>query len=348
MADSDSGGSAVFRILVVKLSALGDLFHAVPVVHALKRHYGGEIDWVTQPEYAELVACHRDVNRVICYPRRGGVREWRVFLKDLRRDRYDMVCDFQGLFKSGLAMGLSRGRRKISVSAPREGSGWFADEIPASTAASPHAMDRLADTLRHLGIEFGQPEYPMVFPPAPSLPGNRPRLGIAPRSRWPAKDWPAERFAAVIRALRDRCELDVVILGGPGDVNVGTEIMRDAGGTGIWNLCGQRPLIQLGAQLQEVDVLLCNDSGPMHFAAAVGTPVVALFGPTDPSLTGPAGEGHTVLRPLPGPEGYPPHRSYKEPDNGFISKLNVGEVTNAVWACLRGSRMPPPGQERFL
>ncbi|MCC5842695.1 MAG: glycosyltransferase family 9 protein [Verrucomicrobia bacterium] len=342
MADSDSGGDSASRILVVKLSALGDLFHAVPIVHALKRHYGGVIDWVTQPEYADLAACHTDVNRVLCYPRRGGVGEWRRFLKDLRCEQYDLVCDFQGLFKSGLVLGLSRGRRKISVSAPREFAGWFADEIPVSSAATPHAMDRLADTLRHLGVAFSSPEYPMAFPPAPPLPGKRPRLGIAPRSRWPAKDWPKERFSAVIRALRERCELDVVILGGPGDVDVGDGIARDAGGGGIWNVCGQSPLIQLGTQLAEIDVLLCNDSGPMHFAAAVGTPVVALFGPTDPQLTGPVGEGHTVLRPEAGPGGYPPHRSYKDPGNGFISKLSAEEVTEAVWRCLQSHPEPVP------
>lgn len=346
MADTPSGGSAAgSRILVVKLSALGDLFHAVPIVHALKLHFGGELDWVTQPEYAELVACHADVNRVLCYPRRGGPGAWRGFVRELRRERYDLVCDFQGLLKSGLVVGLSRGRRKISVCAPREGAGWFAHEVPAARAATPHAMDRLADTLRHLGFELGPPVYPLVFPAAAPLPGGRPRLGIAPRSRWPAKDWPAEKFAAVIRNLRARGQLDVILFGGPGDVEDGEAIQAAAGGEGIWNLCGKSPLIHLGAQLKEVDVLLCNDSGPMHFAAAVGTPVVALFGPTDPALTGPVGEGHCVLRPAPGPEGYPAHRSYKEPGNAFIARIGVEEVTEAVWRCLQSPRVPDPAPE---
>lgn len=345
MAESGSVGNPHSnRILVVKLSALGDLFHAVPVVHALKRHYGGAVDWVTQPEYAELVRCNRDVERVLCFPRRGGPAAWRKFWLDLRRERYDLVCDFQGLFKSGLVLGLARGKRKISVSSPREGAGWFADEIPASLAGTPHAMDRLTDTLRHLGVAVDPPVYPMQFPPAPALPGNHPRLGIAPRSRWPAKDWPPESFAAVIRALRERCDLDVVIFGGGGDSLTAETIIREAGGERIWNLCGTGSLTQLGAQLREVDVLLCNDSGPMHFAAAVGTPVVALFGPTDPLLTGPVGEEHAVLRPAPGPGGYPPHRSYKQAGNDFIATLAVPEVTEAVWSRLQvlGVLRSPP------
>jgi heptosyltransferase-1 len=320
------------RILVVKLSALGDLFHAVPVIHELKRHFGCEIDWVTQPEYAELAGCHTDVSRVICYPRRGGFRAWREFLQELRRESYDLVCDFQGLLKSGIVLGLAKGRRKISLSRPREGSGLFAHEIPEANAPTPHAMDRLVDTLRHLGFGMEEePVYPLDFPEAPPLPGKRPRVGIAPRSRWPAKDWPAEKFASVIRALHERTDADVVLLGGPGDVETAENIIADSGGGDrIWNLCGKSPLIQLGSQLKEVDVLLCNDSGPMHFAAAVGTPVVALFGPTDPALTGPVGAGHTVLRPGPGPEGYPDHRSYKQPGNGFIARIGVEEVSAAI------------------
>ena len=82
--------------------------------------------------------------------------------------------------------------------------------------------------------------------------------------------------------------------------------------------------------LQHLDAVVSNDSGPMHLAAAVGTPLVALFGPTDPALTGPWGEGPIVLRPPAGPEGYPDHRSYKDPDAGFIARISVDEVVEAV------------------
>ena len=317
------------RILVIKLSALGDLFHAVPVVHMLKSHFQCPVDWVTQPEYVALVNCHRDVDRVIAYPRRGGVGAWRGFLGALRARRYDLVLDLQGLFKSGLSMGLAKGTRKISPSSPREFSQFFAHETSGSLAQTPHAMDRLLDSLRHLGISPADAVYPLDFPPADPLPGRRPRLAIAPKSRWPAKDWPMEHFIACAQGVRAQVDADVVVLGGPDDRPAGESLVKGMGGR-AWNLCGETPLIQLGSQLRDVDCLLCNDSGPMHFAAAVGTPLVALFGPTDPAQTGPWGEGHAILRPPPGPGGYPDHRSYKQPGNAFISQIPVARVVDAV------------------
>lgn len=320
----------VSRILVVKLSALGDLFHAVPVVHALKERFACPIDWVTQPEYVELVRCHSDVDKIYAYPRRGKGGAWREFVRDVRRERYSLAVDLQGLLKSGVVLGLSRADRKLACARAREGSALFANERPVLTGAGPHALDVLNDSLRHLGMEPGPPVYPLQFPEAAPLPGKRPRLAIAPKSRWPAKDWPLEKFREVVRCLRDaHPNLDVIVLGGPGDRAVGDELIAGLG-EGVHNLCGLTPFLALGSQLREVDVLLCNDSGPMHFAAAVGTPVVALFGPTDPAQTGPVGAGHQVLRPAAGPGGYPEHRSYKEPGNEFISGITVDEVVGAV------------------
>ncbi len=325
----------VRRILAVKLSALGDLFHAVPVIHRLKEHYGCPVDWVTQPEYVELAGCHRDVERVIAYPRRGGLRAWGEFVRELRQERYDLAVDLQGLTKSGLAMGLARAGRKLAPSGPRELCKWFAHEVPEARAPTPHAMDRLFDTLRHLGIAVEPVEYPLTFPEVPPLPGGRPRVAVAPRSRWPAKDWPEERFVEVLRCLRGRREVEVFVLGGPADRELGQRMVT-ALGARTHSLCGSAPLLSLGGVLRQMDVLLCNDSGPMHFAAAVGTPLVALFGPTDPALTGPWGGGHTVLRPPPGPEGYPPHRSYKDGDRSFIARITVEEVLAALEGVLDG------------
>jgi len=323
----------VGRILVVKLSALGDLFHAVPVVHRLRSHYGAAVDWVTQPEYAELIGCCRDVDEVLCFPRRGALKDTMAFRRRLRARKYDLAIDLQGLMKSGLVLGMARAGRKLSPSSPREGSGIFAGETPPATAKTPHALDRLCDTLRYLEIEPKPLRYLFDFPKSEPLPGASPRLAVAPRSRWPAKDWPVEKYIDLIRRLQQERPLDVFILGGPGDAELGSH-MKETLGEGVWNLCGRRPLLELGDVLKQVDCLVCNDSGPMHFAAAVGTPLVALFGPTDPALTGPWSDRATVLRPLPGPEGYPDHRSYKQGGNAMIGRLTVEEVAAAVEARL--------------
>lgn len=322
------------RILAVKLSALGDLFHAMPVVHRLKETYGCPIDWVTQPEYVELVRCHRDVDRVLAYPRRGGAGSWRRFVRELRAERYDLAVDLQGLSKSGLVLGLARAGRKIAPSRRRELAGWFAGEHAPSCAASPHALDGLCDTLRYLGIDPEPVEYPLRFPEVESLPGGAPRVGVAPRSRWPAKDWPEERFVEMVERVRRGRAIQVVLLGGADDREA-TDRMAAEMEAPVVNLCGARTLPELGAVLRQLDVLVCNDSGPMHYAAAAGTPLVALFGPTDPARTGPWGEGHTVLRPAFKEGEYPAHRDYKSGDRRWISGIGVEEVAQAV-----ASRLP--------
>ncbi len=319
----------VRRILAVKLSALGDLFHAVPVVERLHSHFGCPVDWVTQPEYVELVRCHSAVDRVMAFPRRGGLQAWISFVRELRAESYDLAVDLQGLSKSGVVLGLSRASRKIAPSSPRELCRFFANETAPAVAHSPHAMDRLFDTLRYLGVPIEPVEYPLTFPPAAPLPGRAPRLAVAPRSRWPAKDWPEAKFIEALRRLRARRSVDVFVLGGPNDAAIGERI-RAALGEGCWNLCGKAPLLELGSVLTQMDALLCNDSGPMHFAAAVGTPTIALFGPTDPALTGPHGDGHSVLRPSPGPQGYPAHRSYKDGDASFIAQIPVEDVVDTL------------------
>jgi len=328
----------VRRILVVKLSALGDLFHAIPVVHLLKQHYGCPIDWVTQPEYVSLLRCNPDVDRILAYPRKGGAGDWRGFVRDLRSETYDLALDLQGLAKSGLVLGLARATRKIACSVSREGAALFAQEKPVCRGRDRHALDILLDVLAHLGLPETPLAYPLDFPPAVGLPGTAPRLAIAPKSRWPAKDWPEERFAEVALRLRRDRPLDVLVLGGEKDAPCGERICQ-ALGDHAWNLCGKSPLVSLGGLLREVDVLLCNDSGPMHFAAAVGTPVVALFGPTDPGKTGPRGPRCAVLRAPPGPRGYPDPRSYKNGDSSLMRSLGVDEVTRVVES--RIAKAPP-------
>ncbi|WFB34795.1 glycosyltransferase family 9 protein [Kiritimatiellota bacterium B12222] len=320
----------VERILVIKLSALGDLFHAVPVAHLLAEHYHCKIDWVTQPEYVGLVSCHDDVDRVIAFPRRGGWQDRKVFISKLRERKYDIAIDLQGLTKSGVVLGLCRAHRKIGSSSPRELSGWFAKERPQALAKSPHALDQLLDVLRHLGQNTTPIEYPLHFPEAEQLPLlPAPRIALAPRSRWPAKDWPEASFIALGRRLIAEQQAKIYIIGGPEDQDLGARIQSALGESAV-NTCGQFPILALGPQLKQMDVLVCNDSGPMHFASAVGTPLVALFGPTDPAKTGPWGEGAIVLRPPADSEGYPDHRSYKHGNNQFISKISIEEVYTAT------------------
>ena len=282
------------QILVVKLSSLGDLFHALPAVHALRQGLGASVDWVTHTGYVEIVKNFTDVRRVIGFSRREWARESRTFLRELRRERYDLIVDLQGLTKSALVGWLARGPRRIGPSYHRELSRFFYNEVAGHRDKNRHAVEEALDVVRHLGLPFpATPEFPVAFPKQ-EFSAARPHIALAPCSRWETKNWPAARFAAVARELREKTGATFFLVGAPEDRPVCDEIAASLG-AGAVNLCGQTSLAELGGVMQEMDLALTVDSGPMHIAAAVGVPVVALFGPTDPRRTGPFGPQHRVV-----------------------------------------------------
>lgn len=292
-----SAGSSppLSRLLVVKLSSLGDLFHALPAVHLIKAQTGATIDWVCHDIYAGLVKCFRDVEQVIPFPRASYWSRRAGFRQALRARSYDLVLDMQGLLKSAfLVARAARAPRRIGPSFSREGARLFYDAVAGPTNKDRHAVEENLDLVRYLGLQAGPVEFPVQFPATPHhFPG--PGIGLLPCSRQARKNWAPERFIEVARALRAQAGTTVVLLGGPADMPVCDAIARGAG-EGIVNLCGRTSLVELGGLLKALDLLVTVDSGPMHMAAAVGTPVVALFGPTDPLRTGPYGPGHRVIR----------------------------------------------------
>ncbi|HMP76664.1 MAG TPA: glycosyltransferase family 9 protein [Kiritimatiellia bacterium] len=282
------------RILVIKLSSLGDLFHALPAVHRIHRHTGAVIDWVCHDIYVDLVRHFGPVHRVIGFPRRSFAKRGRDFLRMLREEEYDLALDFQGLLKSAFVTRAARAGRRVGPSFSREGSRFFYDEVSGPTNKNRHAVDECLDTARLLGCGDQPVEFPIEFPVFPlDLP--RPRIGLLPCSRRAEKNWPVARFAEVARALRARASASLLVLGGPADAGP-CAALTAAIGEGAHNWCGRTSMIELGGLIRELDLLITVDSGPMHVAAAVGTPTVAVFGPTDPVRTGPYGPAHRVIR----------------------------------------------------
>ena len=281
------------RILVVKLSSLGDLFHVLPAVTMIKQGLNASVDWVTTDTYCDLVAHFRDVDRAIPFYRRSFLGDLRPFLRDLRRDYYDLILDFQGLFKSGLVTRLARGKQRIGPSFHREGSRMFYTRVAAGGPDDRHAVDRNLDIVRLLGLPVGEREFAVDFP-AQSIADGRPRVAMLPVSRWPTKNWPALRFAKLGNMLREAGVASLYLLGGPDDRPVCTEIEHAIDGP-VHNLAGKLSLAQTGGLLKEMDLLIANDSGPVHMAAAIGTACLVMFGPTDQARTGPYGDIHRVL-----------------------------------------------------
>jgi lipopolysaccharide heptosyltransferase I len=325
-------------ILIVKLSSLGDLFHALPAVHNLKTQLGAEIDWVTQREYAELVNCFDDVRRVIPFDRRGPSRKPLAFLKDLRAERYDMVLDMQGLLKSGLITRFARAGRRIGPSFQRECAWLFYHAVAGERDKERHAVEENFDVVRFLGMDPIPPAFPVIFPPV-ELEGNGPHVAVIPSSRWVTKDWMPAGFAAAARHLHEERGATIYLMGGPGDAERCADISRMMG-DGAINLAGKTSLVEMGSHLAAMDLLIANDSGPVHMAAAVDTPSLVLFGPTCPSRTGPYGDTHRIVQS--GPRECRPcfMRDCPPGHHRCMSDISADQVTKVALEMLGKGRGP--------
>jgi heptosyltransferase-1 len=281
------------HLLIIKMSSLGDLFHALPAVHALKVGLGASVDWVANEGYADLVRCFADVDRVIPFPRSRLAAGLGAFRRELAQREYDLVIDLQGLLKSAIVARGARTRRRIGPSFQREGARLLYEEVAGPRNKNRHAVEECLDVVRHLGLPLGDLRFPVAFPAFP-VGSARPRVALLPCSRQVRKNWPPARFVEVGRALRAE-GASLFLIGSPADQPVCAEIARGIAGE-ITDLCGRTSLVELGGLLQAMDLLVTVDSGPMHMAAAVGTPVVAVFGPTHPERTGPYGQGHVVIK----------------------------------------------------
>jgi len=280
------------RLLIVKLSSLGDLFHALPAVHNLKVGMNADVDWVVQSEYVEIVSCFTDVDRIIAFHRKRFFSHWRSFMTDLREQEYDIVVDLQGLLKSALVTRLARGKRRIGPSFHREGAGLLYDAVAGPRDKNRHAVEENLDIIRYLGLTPLKPEFPVRFPPW-QVTEKRPRVAFLPVSRWHTKNWPVSCFADTGARLLKAKDVSLFIVGGRNDMSVCAELELGLGRQAV-NMAGKLGLAETGGLLKEMDLLISNDSGPVHMAAAVGTPTLVVFGPSDPKRTGPYGDHHRV------------------------------------------------------
>lgn len=282
------------RILVVKMSSLGDLFHALPTVHCLKEGLGASVDWVVHDSYTELIECFTDVDRVIGFPRKNVWSNFSTFHSSLTLDQYEYVIDLQGLLKSALVTRLARGLTRVGPSFQREGAMLFYDAVAGRKNKNRHAVEECLDVVRYLGLPLLNPVFPVQFPKR-EMEAHYPRIAFLTQSRRSEKNWPAARFIEVGRALQEKKNAAIYLVGSKDDVNDCGEVESQLYGR-VVNLCGKTSLVELGSMLQEMDLVIAVDSGPMHMAAAVGVPVIAIFGPTHPERTGPFGKKHHVVQ----------------------------------------------------
>lgn len=353
-------------ILIVKLSAIGDVIQTLPMVEALKRQFPrARIDWVVEEDASNLLLSHPRVDRVIISRRKSWVKRvlkpgefWKTlgevsrFVRDLRSQHYDWVIDNHGIFKSGLLMLLSRGRRKIGFQASagiaEEGSYFFTHERYKPLSIERHALERYLDLVSQMGVQIGPTSLHFPVPPdslkqAEALLrqkgfGSRPLVVLHPVAKWETKQWPAENFARLISALAQE-KATVVITGSPQDEGPVREILHQAGGESIkvLNLVGKTNLMELAGIFSLSDLVLSPDTGPMHLAAAVKAPLIALFGPTAPWRTGPYGNNPRIIR-----KGLPCSPCFKKRCQTVecMNSISVEEVLDAVGQKLKEEGKP--------
>jgi lipopolysaccharide heptosyltransferase I len=292
------------RILIIKPSAIGDVVHALPVLNLLRRRWPeARVSWLVTPACAGLLEGHPQLDEVIHFERREFGRGWRSprvavellrFMVGLRRRRFDLVIDLQGLFRSGWFAASTRAPRRVGPANAREGAWLFYTHRVATGPPEQHAIERYLTIAEAVGCERGPVEFHFAVDDADRAAVaamTPPRYAVLmPGANWLTKQWPVERFASLVAPLRERFGLESVVAGGPDTVALAAQIPRAV------DLAGRTNLRQLVALLERAALVVANDSGPMHIAAALGRPLVTPFGPTNPVRTGPYRRIDSVVR----------------------------------------------------
>lgn len=293
------------NILLIKPSSLGDIVHAMPTCAAIRRAYPkARLTWLVKRQWASLVERIEGVDRV--WPVEPTFRGWLSQVLPLRAEGFDLVLDLQGLFRSAAIGWLTGSPLHVGFANGREGSPWFYSRRVPAPQLDMHAVDRYLLVAKDVGaVAFGTPKFSFRIPQADHDEVERllSRFGVASGARWVAmnvsarwqtKRWPSASFAAVADRLQQEGSGPVVMIGGP-DERADVAAVRGLMKTAPIDLTGATTVGLLPALLSRAALLITNDSGPMHIAAAVGTPIVALFGPTSAARTGPYGAGHQIL-----------------------------------------------------
>ncbi len=306
------------KILILKPSSLGDVVQALPVLRLLKRHLpASEIYWWIDSNLGPLLKGDPDLTGIVGFERRrwAAPRHWPEMFRSirwLREQHFDWVIDLQCLARSGTFAWLANGKFLIGLDEVREGARGFYDLAVRRASFHTHAVDWYLAVLPRLGIPVHNhfqwlPERPAVAAEVkrkwlekfrtPNSELRTPKwIAIQPGARWPNKRWPVEYFAELVRFLAQKFpDVRFAILGSKEDKSLGGFISR-VEPQRCFNLCGQTSLPEMVEWLRLCDLMVTNDTGPMHVAAALGKPLVALFGPTEPRRTGPYHHLDSVLR----------------------------------------------------
>ena len=340
-----------FRLLVVRLGAMGDILHALPAVTALRlAHPGWQIDWVVEPGWASLLTADPKsdsgavrgpaqplVDNIHLAPVKAWARsplssktrrEINQLRKSLRAGQYDAVLDFQGAVRSALIGKLAGCPRLIGEAVPREPAAkWLFSERVETHGV--HVIEQDVEVASAVAGDALEPVAPLLpvdqaaetwcdkllrtcTDNASPHPSAEPIVLLNPGAGWGAKRWPVERYAAVAHGLAER-GFCTVVNAGPGEEELAETIRRQSGSEVLTAACSVSQLIAL---TRRVCLAIAGDTGPLHLACALSKPAVGIFGPTDPARNGPYATRFRVLRSA---ESRRDHTRRDEPEAGLLT-----------------------------
>ncbi len=294
------------RILIVRMSALGDIVHALPVLAALRRAWpAARVDWIVDEAYASVLALAEGLHqRVVVRAKESGVAPGAVTfggplgyggaIRHLRAQRYDAALDLQGLLKSALWARLSGAARVIGfdrahLREPLAAAFYSETVVPLD---APHVIEKNLSILKALNVPQGTVELPL-HPTAgaaataaiAAIGGPRRYVVLNPGAAWPNKRWPAERFGALAAQLRVRTGLQTLVTWGPDERALADQVVAASDGAAA--PAPPTAIADLAVIMRDAALVVSGDTGPLHIAAAMGAPLVGLYGPTWPERNGP-------------------------------------------------------------
>lgn len=298
------------RVCILKPSAMGDILHAMPILSALRSRWPrAHLSWVVNRSFAELLEGHPDLDELIVYNRgrKGLDRDkflgFAALLARLRRSRFDLAIDLQGLLRSAMMTAATGAKLRVGMADAREGARWFYTHHVDAPRLGMHAVDRVLRVARQFGADDTEARFHLPIPAGARrwaaevtahLP--RPRIVLNVGARWATKRWPPAHFAAIGRMAFERLGAGLIAVGSAADRPLVDELLRHLTPIPALDLCGRTKLPQFAALSLESDLVISNDTGPLHLAAAAGARVLGIYTCTSPELTGPYGEKASTVR----------------------------------------------------
>ena len=330
------------EICIMMMTAIGDAVHVLPVANALKRKWPEtRLTWVIQPVPYEMVKDHPAIDEFILFRRRRGLSAWRSFAEtgqELRRRRFDLLLALQVYFKAGVLTAMANAPIKVGFDRARaRDANWLFTTHRVPARPVQHVQDQYFEFLRHIGVEPEPVEWDIRFTEQERAaqkaffePLQRPVCAIVMGTSKPEKNWMPERYARVVEALRRDYGYQVVLVGGPSEVERGIadEVLYRTRGVPIDALGNDlRRLVWI---LDGADLVISPDTGPLHIARALDTPVIGLYGYTNPKRSGPYRKYQELV--VDGYARYPGEDYVASPETrrGGMNRVEAHEVLEKV------------------